>query len=76
MSERAAWFCPSCQKHHAPHVDTCPGPILASGPPTFVSYPQPTTASPSTGNPPLATTWGLPFATGSVRSDLSMQPRN
>lgn len=23
--ERKAWFCPSCQKHHAPHCDTCPG---------------------------------------------------
>ena len=22
---REAWFCPSCQKHHAPHVETCPG---------------------------------------------------
>lgn len=21
----AAWFCPACQKYHAPHVDTCPG---------------------------------------------------
>lgn len=21
---RAAWFCPSCNAHHAPHVDTCP----------------------------------------------------
>lgn len=21
---RAPWFCPSCQKHHGPHVDTCP----------------------------------------------------
>lgn len=21
----AAWFCPSCQKYHAPHVETCPG---------------------------------------------------
>ena len=20
-----AWFCPSCQKYHAPHVETCPG---------------------------------------------------
>lgn len=20
-----AWFCPACQKHHAPHVETCPG---------------------------------------------------
>lgn len=24
-----AWFCPSCQKHHAPHVETCPGPANA-----------------------------------------------
>lgn len=23
--DRKAWFCPSCQKHHGPHVDTCPG---------------------------------------------------
>lgn len=22
--ERKAWFCPSCNKHHAPHVETCP----------------------------------------------------
>lgn len=22
---RAAWFCPACQKYHAPHVDTCAG---------------------------------------------------
>jgi len=22
---RAAWYCPACQKHHGPHVDTCPG---------------------------------------------------
>jgi len=22
---KTAWFCPSCQKHHAPHVETCPG---------------------------------------------------
>lgn len=21
---KEAWFCPACQKHHAPHVDTCP----------------------------------------------------
>lgn len=25
MADRSAWFCPSCQKHHAPHCDTCPG---------------------------------------------------
>jgi hypothetical protein len=24
MIDRKAWFCPSCQKHHAPHCDTCP----------------------------------------------------
>ncbi len=22
-----AWFCPACQKHHAPHVETCPAPV-------------------------------------------------
>jgi hypothetical protein len=22
---RNAWYCPGCQKHHAPHIDTCPG---------------------------------------------------
>jgi len=27
--ERKAWFCPSCQKHHAPHVETCPAPTGA-----------------------------------------------
>ena len=25
MTTRQAWFCPSCQKYHAPHVETCPG---------------------------------------------------
>lgn len=23
----AGWFCPACQKHHAPHVETCPAPV-------------------------------------------------
>lgn len=25
MSIPQAWFCPSCQRYHAPHVETCPG---------------------------------------------------
>lgn len=25
MTERKAWWCPSCMAHHAPHVETCPG---------------------------------------------------
>lgn len=25
--ERKAWFCPQCNKHHAPHCDTCPEPV-------------------------------------------------
>lgn len=29
---REAWFCPSCQKHHAPHCDTCPG-VMSAGDP-------------------------------------------
>lgn len=24
MIEQKPWFCPSCQKYHGPHVDTCP----------------------------------------------------
>lgn len=36
MNVKQAWFCPACQRHHAPHVDTCPerhtaapsGPVL------------------------------------------------
>lgn len=31
MSERQPWFCPACQKHHGPHVDTCPIPADAIG---------------------------------------------
>ena len=27
----AALFCPSCQKYHAPHVETCPGPGTGTG---------------------------------------------
>lgn len=27
----AAWFCPSCQRYHAPHCDTCPKPADAIG---------------------------------------------
>ena len=27
--DRQAWFCPGCQKHHAPHVETCPVPVDA-----------------------------------------------
>lgn len=54
---REAWFCPSCQKHHAPHVDTCPsisegtvrrtvGPLAGIKPDPF---PQPIWTAPSTG---------------------------
>lgn len=25
MTERKAWHCPSCNRYHAPHVETCPG---------------------------------------------------
>jgi len=28
MTERAAWFCPACQKYHAPHCDSCPSPTV------------------------------------------------
>lgn len=37
----AAWFCPSCQKHHAPHVDTCPSalPPVSFDPFRFTPFP-------------------------------------
>lgn len=42
MSERKPWFCPSCQKHHGPHVDTCPEPIEVIGKPLPPIQPWPT----------------------------------
>jgi len=61
-----AWFCPACQRHHAPHVDTCPGSaaktVLGPFPPGVVRVspvaspidPQPIPYfdyRPNTGNP-------------------------
>lgn len=56
MPNPSAWFCPACQRHHAPHVDTCPGGIgafkipngLPNSIPTFVPTVWPT----ATGMPP------------------------
>lgn len=31
MTEKTAWFCPSCQRHHAPHVETCPDSKASKG---------------------------------------------
>lgn len=51
---REAWFCPACQKHHAPHVETCPGPGPGTGTkpmetvvpvlPSWIYQPSPTVA--------------------------------
>lgn len=67
MSERKAWFCPSCNKHHAPHVETCPGTVdaLPHLPPTRLTVPSQIEwweipQSPYTGAPhpfPYTTTW-------------------
>lgn len=47
MTERKAWFCPSCQKHHAPHCDSCPNPTVEVRPlPGVNVWPAPTTAVP------------------------------
>lgn len=49
MTARAPWFCPSCQKHHGPHVDTCPGGTGGIGmqPPTLtIPFIQPAPPSP------------------------------
>lgn len=47
---REAWFCPSCQKHHAPHVETCPAPVDLIGKdrmPALPSIPPPYWSQPS-----------------------------
>lgn len=50
--ERTAWFCPSCQRHHAPHVETCPATNISTGLPMPVFQPKhPTTRTPSTRTP-------------------------
>lgn len=45
--ERKAWFCPSCQKHHGPHVDTCPGPVDAVSDRTMPVVPRPSYPNPA-----------------------------
>ncbi len=65
IDNRTAWFCPSCQKHHAPHVETCPGSVDLIGTKVMPSTPwpaiqpwpfpqHPTTGSP-TGSSPVKT---------------------
>lgn len=46
---RSAWFCPACQKHHAPHVETCPRPVDAISTTPMPTYPFPG----STGDVPF-----------------------
>lgn len=38
--KREAWFCPACQKHHAPHVETCPAPVDLIGKLPMPTYPN------------------------------------
>lgn len=55
MTERQAWFCPACQKHHAPHCDSCPNPTVEVRPiPCVNVWPVKTVPywpDPSTGDP-------------------------
>lgn len=55
---RTAWFCPSCQKHHGPHVDTCPGPAIAA-PIPVVPYVMPVYTVPR-WNDPVTPPWQNP----------------
>lgn len=63
MTERQAWFCPACRKHHAPHCDSCPNPTVEVRPlPGVNVWPQPSTASPyivptPTAGDPLPPSW-------------------
>lgn len=56
MTERSAWFCPACQKYHAPHCDSCPAQVVEVRPiPGVNVWPSkiiPETPA-GTGNPPL-----------------------
>lgn len=48
--ERSAWFCPSCQRHHAPHVETCPnGSRLTTDPKPGFFDPNPVKYWPTDG---------------------------
>lgn len=67
--ERTAWFCPACQKHHAPHVETCPGPVDArplpgiTVPPIHPAIPQhwePVPGTPCSPYSPIVTCIGVP----------------
>lgn len=60
--ERKAWFCPSCQKHHGPHVDTCPGvsgaqPAPAPGNPVVIPQPMPYRREPQPWETPWMPYW-------------------
>lgn len=59
MSERKAWFCPSCQKHHGPHVDTCPepAPVDVRPIPGVNIWPSPSTAHPWRIDTPTSDPW-------------------
>jgi len=63
------WFCPACQKHHGPHVDTCPGVVDAIPVPGVNRPIEPVVVPPIWPSPkeryafyppPM---WGLPTST-------------
>lgn len=60
--EHKAWFCPSCQKHHAPHCDTCPGvagaqPTPAPAHPGIIPYEPPCELHPAPTSDPWVPYW-------------------
>jgi len=64
---RTAWFCPSCQKHHGPHVDTCPGPAIAA-PVPVVPYVAPVYTVPRWNDPVTPPWWQNPVI-GTLSTD-------
>lgn len=65
MIVRQAWFCPACQRHHAPHCDTCPAPAQARPFPGMV-WPVtiPAIDTPTTGTP--LPDFGRSISSGSI----------
>jgi hypothetical protein len=76
MTERQAWFCQACQRHHAPHVETCPGQHVAAprGPvlPYTPYVPPAVYTVPKWPTDTLRPPFDITCATAAVKSDPSM----
>ena len=63
---KQAWFCPSCQKHHAPHIDTCPAPAPVVAPFVQPVFPHQQPTIPPYVPPIYTTCSGVPSTATTV----------